>query len=117
VKLVFDLGFDPNCMDEVTALHNAAGRGKEEIVRLLLKRGASLTIREPFYDGTPIEWADFFDQRHIRDTLLSEGAICLFNALDFDRLDRVPDVLARDPVALERPFAECLSREPRPQDC
>jgi ankyrin repeat protein len=116
VNLVLDLGFDPNCMDEIVALHSAAGGDKEQIVRLLLKRGASLTIREPFYDGTPIEWADFFDQRHMRDMLLNEGAICLFDALDFDRLDRVADVLARDPAALNRPFAECLSRKSNPED-
>jgi ankyrin repeat protein len=116
VNLVLDLGFDPNWMDEIVALHSAAGGDKEEIVRLLLKRGASLTIREPFYDGTPIGWADFFDQRRMRDTLLSEGAICLFDSLDFDRLDRLDDVLARDPAALNRPFAECLSRKPNPDD-
>jgi ankyrin repeat protein len=116
VKLVLDLGFDPNFMDEVAPLHNAAGGGNEEIARLLMSRGASLTIREPFYDGTPVEWADFFDVRHMRDLFLNEGAICLFDALDFDRLDRVPDVLARDPELLERPFAKCLSREPKPED-
>jgi ankyrin repeat protein len=49
VNLVLDLGFDPNWIDEVAALHSAAGGAKEEIVRLLLKRGASLAIREPFY--------------------------------------------------------------------
>ena len=116
VNLVLDLGFDPNCMDEVTALQNAAGRGDEEIVRLLMKRGGSLTLREPFYDGTPVGWADFFDQRHLRDVLLNEGAICLFDALDFGRLDRVADILARDPSALNRPFRECITREPRPDD-
>lgn len=116
VLLALDLGFDPDYIDEVAALHNAAGGDKEEIVRLLLKRGASLSVREPFYDGTPVEWADFFDQTRMRDMLLSEGAICLFDALDYDRLDRVPDVLARDPAALNRPFAECLSRDPKPED-
>ena len=48
--------------------------------------------------------------------LLSEGPICLFDALDYDRVDRIPDVLARDPEALNRPFAKCLSREPRAED-
>jgi len=116
VKLVLDLGFDPDWLDEVTALHSAAGGNKEEIVRVLLQRGASLTLREPFYDGTPIGWADFFDQQHMRDILLNEGAICLFDALDFERLDRIPDILARDPAAINRPFAKCLLREPRPDD-
>jgi ankyrin repeat protein len=116
VRLVLDLGFDPNFVDENAALHSAAGGGKEEIVRLLVERGASLTLRDPFYDGTAVEWAEFFDRRRVRDMLLNEGAICLFDALDFDRLDRVPDILARDPDAIDRPFAECLTREPKAGD-
>jgi ankyrin repeat protein len=116
INLVIDLGFDPNYMDEVVPLHIAAGSGNEEIVRLLMKRGALPSIREPFYDATPVGWADFFDRRHMRDLMLDEGAICLFDALDYDRLDRVPDILARDPEALNRPFAKCITREPRPED-
>ena len=40
----------------------------------------------------------------------------MFDALDYGRLDRVPEILARDPEALERPFARCLSRAPKPED-
>ena len=116
INLTIDLGFDPNFMDEVVPLHIAAGSGNEEIVRLLMNRGALPSIREPFYDGTPVGWADFFDRRNTRDLILNEGAICLFDALDYDRLDRVPDILARDPEALNRPFAQCISREPKPED-
>ena len=116
VRLVLDLGFDPNFMDEVAALHSAAGRNQQEIVKLLLERGASLSVREPFYDATPLGWVDFFDQAPMREMLLSTGPICLFDALDLDRLDRVPDVLARDPAALNRPFAKCLSRDSKPED-
>lgn len=116
VNLVLDLGFDPNWLDEVTGLQSMAWQGNEELVRLLLHRGASLTIREPFYDGTAIEWAEFGGHTHTRDLLLDEKGICLFDALDYDRLDRVPDILARDPSALNRPFAACLSREPRDED-
>jgi ankyrin repeat protein len=116
VNLVLDLGFDPDWMDENAALHSAAGEGNEKIVRLLISRGASLTLREPWYDGTAVEWAEFFDHRDLRDMLLNEGAICLFDALDYDRLDRVRDILARDPPALNRSFAECISRKPKPED-
>jgi hypothetical protein len=44
------------------------------------------------------------------------GAICIFDALDYDRLDRVPEVLARDPEALERTFAMRLSRKPESRE-
>lgn len=115
VRAALDLGFDPDYVDEVTALQSAAGSGKEAIVQLLMERGASLSVRDPFYDGTAVGWADFFKRTELRDKLLSEGRICLFDALDYDRLDRVHDILARDPAALNRPFAQCLTREPQPE--
>jgi hypothetical protein len=52
----------------------------------------------------------------MRDLILIEGAISLTDALDLGRLDRVPGILARDPAALERPFAKELTRDPRPED-
>ncbi|HEX4164010.1 MAG TPA: ankyrin repeat domain-containing protein [Bryobacteraceae bacterium] len=117
VQLVLDLGFDPNVIDDNAAIHQAGELARnEDILRLLLQHGASLTLRDPWYDSTAIGWADFFDYGPLRDRLLNESGICLFDALDFDRLDRVPDILARDPAALERPFANCLTREPKPED-
>ena len=117
VELALDLGFDPNFQDESAAIHTAGVLAEHpEIVGLLLARGADLTLREPFYDSTAIGWAHFFDHLELRDTLLNEPGICLFDALEYDRLDRVPAVLARDPASLERPFAKCLTREPKPQD-
>jgi ankyrin repeat protein len=117
VKLVLDLGFDPNYQEDNPAITNTGVlRENDEILRLLLAYGASLTLRDPWYDSTAIGWADFFDCGELRGRLLDEPGICLFDALDYGRLDRVPDILARDPAALERPFAERVSRAPRPQD-
>ena len=117
VKLVLELGFDPNFQDDSAALHTTGILAEHpEILRLLLDRGADLKLREPFYDSTAIGWADFFDQTALRDKLLDEPGICLFDALDYNRLDRVPSILSRDPDALERPFAKCLTREPKPDD-
>jgi hypothetical protein len=117
VRLTLDLGFDPNAIDDNAAIHMAGELARdEEMLRLLLERGASLTLRDPWYDSTGIGWADFFDYRELHDRLLNESAIYLFDALNFDRLDRVPDILRRDPGALERPFAEYLTREPTPDD-
>ena len=117
VRLALDLGFDPNAIEDNAAIHAAGTFAEDEaMLRLLLDRGASLQLREPWYDGTGIGWADFFDYRELRDRLLNEPSICLFDALDFDRLDRIPDILASDPEALERPFARRLTREPKPED-
>ena len=117
VKLVLDLGFDPNYQEDNAAIMQVGVLAENEaILRILLGRGASLTLRDPWYDGTAIEWANFFDYADLRDRLLSEPGICLFDALEYDRLDRVPEILARDSAALERPFAECLSRAPKPED-
>jgi len=117
VKLALELGFDPNYQEDNAAIHMAGDLAEsEEILRLLLTHGVSLTLRDPWYDGTAIEWADFFNYSALRDRLLNEPGICLFDALDYGRLDRVPDILACDPEALERPFAKCLSREPKPED-
>ena len=117
VKLVLDLGFDPNYQEDNPAItHTGVLAENDEILRLLLAYGASLTLRDPWYDSTAIGWADFFDYAELRDRLLDEPGICLFDALDYGRLDRVPEILARDPAALERPFAERVSRAPGPQD-
>jgi ankyrin repeat protein len=117
VKLVLDLGFDPNWVEDNAAIHMTGELANdEEILRILLEGGASLKLRDPWYDSTGIGWADFFNEAALRDKLLSQEGICLFDALDFDRLERVSEILARDPVALERPFAKCLSREPKAED-
>jgi ankyrin repeat protein len=117
VRLVLELGFDPNYQEDNPAIaHTGVMAENEEILRILLDHGASLKLRDPWYDGTAIGWADFFDCADLRDKLLNEPGICLFDALDYGRLDRVPDILASDPGAINRPFAECLSRAPKPED-
>ncbi len=117
VRLVLDLGFDPNWVEDNAPIHMSGILARSpEILRLLLSRGASLKLRDPWYDGTGIGAADFFHETALRDFLLQQDGVDLFDALDFDRLDLVPGILERDPAALERPFARCLSREPQPRD-
>lgn len=60
--------------------------------------------------------ADFFNYAKLRDKLLNEPGICLVDALEYGRLDRIPDILKDDPEALDRPFAKCLTREPKPDN-
>jgi ankyrin repeat protein len=117
VQLVLALGFDPNYQEDNAAITEVGVLAKnEEILRILLAHGASLTLRDPWYDSTAIGWADFYDYADLRDRLLDEPGICLFDALNFGRIDRIADILVRDAAALNRPFAECISRKPRRED-
>jgi hypothetical protein len=57
-------------------------------------------------------WADFAEKSEARDLIL-QGPIDIFEAIEFDLPARVPEILERDPQALERPFGEYVVGEPR----
>ncbi|HEY7878173.1 MAG TPA: ankyrin repeat domain-containing protein [Gemmatimonadaceae bacterium] len=93
-----------------TALHAAAFRGNAGAVRALLAHGASPANREDKYWGTPAGWANYAGHTEVRDLIL-DGTIDIFDAMLFDRNDRLPGILARDPVALDRVFGEYVTVE------
>jgi ankyrin repeat protein len=49
----------------VTPLHMAVMEGHAAIVRLLLRHGADLTIRDSEHDSTPLGWAEFFKHAEV----------------------------------------------------
>jgi hypothetical protein len=66
VRLMAELGFELSAVrahDGVgmnlaaTPLHNAAWMGDLAMIRLLLDLGADPSVRDPSYDGTPLDWA------------------------------------------------------------
>lgn len=63
VGLLLDAGEDPNRYNPVgghshtTPLHQAAGAGNFEMVRLLVELGARLDLKDVLWDGTPADWA------------------------------------------------------------
>jgi hypothetical protein len=63
VRLLLDAGEDPNRYNPVgghahsTPLHQAAAGGYEELVRLLVDRGARLDLKDILWHGTPADWA------------------------------------------------------------
>ena len=90
-----------------TALHAAAWHGNDSAVRTLLRYGADPAAREDKYRGTPAGWANYNGQTRTRDIIL-DGAIDIWDAIQF-RPDRIDEVLARDPDALDRPFQRYLN--------
>jgi Ankyrin repeats (3 copies) len=60
-QLLLDSGEDPNGYSPVhshsTPLHQAALGNHEQVVRLLLKHGASADARDLLWHGTPADWA------------------------------------------------------------
>ena len=54
--------------------------------------------------GTPAGWADYAGHTALRDVIL-RGPIDIFQAIEFDRTERIPQLLKRDPGALDRRVA------------
>ena len=73
VRLLLDAGEDPNRYNPVgghshtTPLHQAALGGHEDVVRLLVERGARLDMKDILWRSTPEGWA-----RHNGHTALAE---------------------------------------------
>jgi ankyrin repeat protein len=63
VRMLLDAGEDPNRYNPVgghshtTPLHQAAGGGHHEVVKLLVERGARIDIKDILWHGTPADWA------------------------------------------------------------
>ena len=63
VRLLLDTGEDPNRYNPVgghshtTPLHQAAGGGHEDVVQLLVTRGARLDMKDVLWHATPEGWA------------------------------------------------------------
>jgi ankyrin repeat protein len=60
VRLMLDAGFPvefPERSHGFTPLHNAAWGGYGELVELLVQRGHPVAVRDPNFNGTPLDWA------------------------------------------------------------
>ena len=98
--MIVELGVDINAMVPGTGLdrsvlHNAAGWGGLELVRLLLELGADPNLCDPTYHAKPIGWAVHNHQRDVIEYLLRFADI--FDAVNAGGIDRVRELLDRDP--------------------
>jgi len=80
VQLLLDAGEDPNRYNpdgfhsHSTPLHQAVCASHVEVVKLLVKRGARLDIRDTIYQGTPLGWAIHCEKPKIAEYLRAENA-------------------------------------------
>jgi hypothetical protein len=71
VRLLLDAGEDPNRFNPVgghshsTPLHQAAGNGHLDVVKLLVERGAKLDVKDIVFGGTPAGWADYAGKKEV----------------------------------------------------
>jgi Ankyrin repeats (3 copies) len=78
VRLLLDAGEDPNRYNppgghsHTTPLHQAAGAGYDELVRLLVERGARLDLKDILWHATPTGWARHAGKAEIESFLRSE---------------------------------------------
>jgi len=99
--------------DRLTALHVAASNNNLEAAAALLKHGASPSVRDRRWAATPAGWARYFRRDQVRDLILA-GPIDIFEAIDFNLFDRIPEIVKRDPAARDRVFREYAELRPKP---
>jgi ankyrin repeat protein len=101
VKLLVELGADVNGMIANTgfdraALHNAAGGGDLDLVKLLIALGGDPGLRDYPFHSTPIGWARY-GQHELVVTYLAQFAN-IFDAVRCDAVARVAELLRQDPA-------------------
>jgi ankyrin repeat protein len=115
VEKLIELGASPNAIDNTatsidetdgySALHAAAWHGNTEAIRVLMRHGANVRLRDSKYCGTPAGWARYANHPEAVQLLL-QGPVDIFDVIDFDRADLIPGMLRRDAGARDRPFGE-----------
>jgi ankyrin repeat protein len=79
VAMLLDAGESPDRYNpekfhaHSTPLHQAALAGREDVVRLLVERGARLDIKDTVYEGTPVDWAVHGGKTAVAEYLRRQG--------------------------------------------
>jgi hypothetical protein len=97
VAQLLDLGADVNGRAhvsgaDITPLHGAAWAGWDSTARLLLERGADITLRDTEHEGTPVGWAAYCRKHNVVD---------LFRTACAGRLSLIDSIAVGDVAAVE----------------
>lgn len=88
--------------EQATALHFAAINGHIGAVGWLLDHGADLEAHDGEFQATPLSWANEKGQTAMVEYLIGRGAaINLWQAVALGRLDRLEDLVVKNPGILE----------------
>lgn len=74
--------------------HQAIEKHRLPTIEFLLKRGASVAVRDPAYHSTPLGWARHFGREQMIELLLPHAGI--HDAVALDAIDRLHALLAHD---------------------
>jgi hypothetical protein len=80
VRSLLDAGEDPNRYNPIgfhshsTPIHQAALAGHDELVRLLVERGARIDLKDVLWQGTPADWARHEGRTEIEAYLRAQEA-------------------------------------------
>ena len=97
VRTMLELGWDVNTRGLVwgeTPAHRAAIEGHLSLVRLLVERGADLTVADRSYHSTPLGWATHGEQPSIANYLRTiPGRLDLWDAIELGLDERALELL------------------------
>jgi ankyrin repeat protein len=93
---LLDLGMSPNVGNGWTALHSAAYNGSLRVAKLLIERGATVDVREPKYNSTPLGAAVYIRKQAMID-YLSTVSRDVFAFVRLGNLERLRTVLDQAP--------------------
>jgi ankyrin repeat protein len=80
VRVLLDAGEDPNRYNpkglhgHATPMHQAVAAGHEDVVRLLVERGARLDMPDRIYESTPLGWAAHLQKSEIERFLRAQSS-------------------------------------------
>ncbi len=80
IPLLIELGFGVEGRNGRTPLHHAAADGRLGLIERLIDAGADLEAKDPIYNATPLEWAEFFDRNEAAELLKASYRLRSLNA-------------------------------------